>query len=210
MSTVFGKIVSNEKELRDLIGYPSDLVSNKVITKLDHHCRDFIEKSPFLMISTSDAGGCCDVSPRGDGPGFVSVLDEQHLIIPERPGNKRMDSLRNILSNAKVGLIFLIPGLGETLRINGTACIIQDEARLNSMAVNGKKPWLGIGVTVEECFIHCAKAFKRSGLWNPSSWPDQTTLPSAAKILHEHAKLPNSTQEQIEARLQKAYTEKLY
>ncbi len=161
----FKNLVTTEEELRAILGEPSDLVKQKVISYLDPHCQQFIGKSPFLMMSTSDQAGNCDVSPRGDVPGFVLTLDEKRLIIPERPGNKRADSMLNILSNPHVGLVFLIPGLGETLRINGTACLVQEEELLNKMAVNGKTPLLGIGVEVEECYIHCAKAFRRSGLW---------------------------------------------
>ena len=162
------------------------------------------------MISTSDNLGFCDVSPRGDMPGFVRVLDNKHLIIPERPGNKRIDSMRNILLNPKVGLLFFIPGLGETLRVNGKACLVKDDELLEKMAVKGQKPIVGIGVEVEECFIHCAKAFKRSKLWEPSSWANKETLPSAAKILFEHAKIPNSSVDIIAERLQESYTKRLY
>ncbi|CAH2715295.1 hypothetical protein BACCIP111895_02479 [Neobacillus rhizosphaerae] len=209
-SEKFKLAVETEEELRSIMGFPSELVKNKVITYLDHYCSDFISKSPFLVISTSDSSGFCDVSPRGDSPGFVLVLDEKRLMIPERTGNKRMDSMRNILSNPRVGLVFFIPGLGETLRINGKATLVKDDELLEQMAVNGRKPLLGIGVEVEECFIHCAKAFKRSGLWEPSSWINQDTLPSAAKILFEHAKLPNTSAETIAERLQESYTQRLY
>lgn len=206
----FKYIIETEDELRALIGLPSELVKNKVITYLDHHCSSFISKSPFLVISTSDHFGYCDVSPRGDSPGFVYVLNEKFLIIPERPGNKRFDSMRNILSNPKVGLLFFIPGLGETLRVNGSACLVKDDELLEKMTVKGRKPLVGIGVEVEECYIHCAKAFKRSGLWDPSSWADHDTLPSAAQIIFEHAKLPNSSVKTIEERLQESYTKRLY
>jgi len=206
----FKNTIETEEELRSIIGFPSELVIRKVITDLDHHCYDFISKSPFLVISTSDNLGFCDVSPRGDMPGFVRVLDNKHLIIPERPGNKRIDSMRNILLNPKVGLLFFIPGLGETLRVNGKACLVKDDELLEKMAVKGQKPIVGIGVEVEECFIHCAKAFKRSKLWEPSSWANKETLPSAAKILFEHAKIPNSSVDIIAERLQESYTKRLY
>ncbi|RFB15269.1 pyridoxamine 5'-phosphate oxidase family protein [Bacillus sp. HNG] len=209
-SGAFKNSVETEEELRTIIGFPSELVENKGITYIDHHCKEFISKSPFVVLSTSDKFGFCDVSPRGDQPGSVLVLNEKQLIIPERPGNKRIDSLRNILSNPKIGLLFLIPGLGETLRMNGNATIINDEELLEKMAVKDKRPLLGIGVEVEECFIHCAKAFKRSGLWNPNTWADKATLPSASKILFEHANLPNSTVESIQDRLDESYTKRLY
>ncbi|WP_211318550.1 pyridoxamine 5'-phosphate oxidase family protein [Falsibacillus pallidus] len=206
----FGNLVESEAELRAIVGHPSELVQKKVITYLDHNCTEFIAQSPFLVLSTSDDSGYCDASPRGDKPGFVHVLNEKQMIIPERPGNKRIDSLRNILVNPKVGLLFFIPGLGETLRVNGTASIVKDEELLREMAVGDKVPQLGIGIEVEECFIHCAKAFKRSGLWEPDTWLDKNGLPSAAKMLFEHAKLSNSSEEEIHKRLEEGYANKLY
>ncbi|MCP2034678.1 PPOX class probable FMN-dependent enzyme [Planomicrobium sp. HSC-17F08] len=210
IAPTFPNTVKNIEELREISGQPSELVNNKVISYLDDHCRDFIAKSPFLTISTADAFGRCDVSPRGDDPGFVYVLNEKQLIIPERPGNKRMDSMRNILANPNIGLLFLIPGLGETLRVNGKASVIQDEKLLEKMTVHGKRPLLGIGVDVEECFIHCAKAFRRSGLWEPESWADKEELPKGAKILAAHAKLPKIDEEAVGKILEKSYRETLY
>jgi PPOX class probable FMN-dependent enzyme len=210
VSRLFQHTVATEEELRSLLGEPSELVKRKAISHLDEHCRDFIKRSPFLVMATSDRFGCCDASPRGDHPGFVKVLDEKHLIIPERPGNKRADSLRNMLSNPKVGLLFFIPGLGETLRVNGHACLVRDEPLLEQMAINGRKPLLGIGVQVEECFIHCAKALIRSKLWQADSWPDRNALPSVAEILHQHVKGSDMTAEQIAKRLEESYTKRLY
>ncbi|KAA9028444.1 pyridoxamine 5'-phosphate oxidase family protein [Niallia endozanthoxylica] len=204
-----GKI-ETEEELRSIIGYPSELVKRKVITHIDSHCKDFISRSPFLVISTSDDSGYCDVSPRGDRPGFVLILDESHIVIPERPGNKRSDTLRNILSNPNAGLLFLIPGLGETLRVNGKATLVKDDSLLERMAANGKKPLLGILVEVEECFIHCAKAMIRSGLWRPESWSDKDSLPNASKILADHVKLPGMTEETIKSSLKEDYKTELY
>jgi uncharacterized protein len=206
----FRDLVSSEEELRSIIGYPSELAKRKVISYIDHHCRDFISRSPFVVIATADASGFCDASPRGDAPGFVLVLDEKRLIIPERPGNRRIDSIRNILSNPRIGLLFLIPGLGETLRVNGKAFVVKDEELLEKMSVQGKKPLLGIGVEVEECFVHCAKAFKRSRLWEVESWGAKETLPSAAKIMADHAKLSDMTAEDIAKRLQEGYEKRLY
>ncbi|WP_077622366.1 pyridoxamine 5'-phosphate oxidase family protein [Sediminibacillus massiliensis] len=206
----FKNMIQTEEELRSIIGFPSELVNNKVITYLDNHCLEFISKSPFVVISTSDEFGFCDVSPRGDKTGFVQVLSENQLVIPERPGNKRIDSMRNILSNERIGLLFFIPGLGETLRVNGKATLVTDDELLKNMSFKGKKPLLGIGVEVEECFIHCAKAFKRSGLWEPNSWTDKALLPSAAKIIFEHAKLPNTSVDSIQKRLEEGYSKRLY
>jgi uncharacterized protein len=202
--------IEREEELRSMLGESSELVKRKVIPYLDEHCQDFISRSPFLVISTADASGFSDVSPRGDQPGFALILDDKHLVIPERPGNKRMDTMRNILSNPKAGLLFFIPGLGETLRVNGNASLVKDDALLERMAVNGKKPLIGIGIEVKECFIHCAKAMKRSGLWEPETWSQKDTLPNAAKILLAHSKLPNKTERELDEALQKDYQSSLY
>ncbi|GIP18076.1 phosphohydrolase [Paenibacillus montaniterrae] len=210
MNNPFTNSLSSEEELRAILGYPSEVVKNKTIHHLDQHCRHFILLSPLLFISTSDDQGLCDVSPRGDAPGFVFVIDNKHLVIPERPGNRRMDSLRNILANPRIGIIFIIPGLEETLRINGKACVIKDEHMLEQMKVKDKKPLLGIGVEVEECFIHCAKAFKRSKLWDHSSWIDANSLPSIPKIVAAHVNSPEFTEEVIEKGLQESYEKRLY
>lgn len=210
MQKPFHSLIETEEELRALIGTPSEIVKRKTINHLDHHCKNFISKSPFLVISTADKSGSCDVSPRGDMPGFVLVLNENYLIIPERPGNKRMDTMLNILSNPQIGIQFLIPGLGETLRVNGKAFLIKDPEILEQMAAKGKTPLIGIGVEVEECFMHCAKAFIRSGLWEPSTWSEKETLPSAAKIIYEHVNLPDSSPETVENGLRESYAKRLY
>lgn len=210
MKNPFKEILSSEEEIRDLLGYPSELVKKKTIHYIDIHCRNFISMSPLLFLSTSDDQGYCDVSPRGDAPGSVLVLDDKHLVVPERPGNRRIDSLRNILLNSRVGMIFIIPGLEETLRINGKAFIIKDEKILEQMEAKDKKPLLGIAVEVEECFIHCAKAFKRSGVWNSQSWMDANTLPSIPSILSDHVKSSEYTEEVIRKGLQESYKNRLY
>jgi uncharacterized protein len=202
--------IETEDELRSIIGKPSELVRKKVISYVDDHCKDFISRSPFLVISTADTSGYCDVSPRGDKPGFALVLDEKHIIIPERPGNKRIDTMRNILSNPKAGLLFLIPGLGETLRVNGKACLVKDDILLERMTHQGKKPLIGILIEVEECFIHCAKAMKRSGIWEPGTWSEKDLLPNAAKILLDHTKLPDMTEKDLNKVLQEDYLTELY
>ncbi|WP_394217650.1 pyridoxamine 5'-phosphate oxidase family protein [Halobacillus trueperi] len=207
---MFQHVITNEEELRTITGEPSELVENKVIHHLDENCKQFIQQSPFLTLATSDSKGNCDVSPRGDEKGFVHILNEHTLIIPERPGNKRVDSMKNLLSNPHAGLIFFIPGLEETLRVNGKACIMADKNFLEKMAHKGKVPSLGIAVEVEECFIHCAKAFKRSGLWDPETWLAKEERPSAAKMLAEHAKLPDLDEEAVTERLKESYTKRLY
>jgi uncharacterized protein len=206
----FKNAITTIEELRALVGSPTEFAQRKVVNSLDKHIRHFIELSPFLVMSTSNKNGNCDVSPRGDAPGFVMVLNEKQLVIPERPGNKRVDSMINIIENPQVGLLFFIPGLGETLRVNGKACLIQDEGLLEKMAVNGKKPLVAIGVDVEECFIHCAKAFIRSGLWNSEGWAKKETLPRAAKILADHYQIEGTTESDVEKRLQEGYKERLY
>lgn len=202
--------IKSEEELRAILGYPSELVKNKAIDALDEHCRQFIAKSPLLIMATSDAEGLCDVSPRGDAPGFVLVLDDNHLVIPERPGNRRMDSLRNILSNPNAGLIFLIPGLEETLRVNGQAYIVRDEDLLVRMESHGRTPLVGIVIEVEECYMHCAKSLKRSSLWNPDTWIAKAELPNVPQMICDHAKLPGMNAEKVKASLQDSYTNRMY
>lgn len=206
----FEDIVQSEEEIRELIGYPSELVNNKVIDSLDAHCKEFISLSPLLFISSSDNLGFCDVSPRGDEPGFVYVLDEKRIVIPERPGNRRIDSMRNILNNPRVGLIFVIPGLEETLRVNGRAQIIKDKQLLNRMQAKGKTPLLGIGIIIEECYVHCAKAFKRSKLWSPDSWTDKQELPNIPQMISKHANKLGLSESEVSDAMHESYTKRLY
>jgi uncharacterized protein len=208
--TDFSDVVVSEDEIRKLIGFPSELVNNKAINYLDVHCKEFISLSPIIFISTSNANGQCDVSPRGDAPGFVHILDDKRLIVPERPGNRRIDSMRNILENPMIGLIFIIPGLEETLRVNGEARIIKNKDLLNTMQVNGKTPLLGIGIVVEECFMHCAKAFKRSHLWDHESWIEVEKLPNPALIISKHASKLGKTEGEVSDALKESYTKRLY
>lgn len=213
MTIKYQHIISTQEEFeefRSSIGNPSPRAANKVISYVDEHCSNFISKSPFLSMATSHINGQCDVSPRGDAPGFVAVLDEKHLFIPERPGNRRMDSVHNIITNPNIGLLFLIPGLGETLRINGKAYITRDPELLEKSAVKGKTPLFGILVEVEECYTHCAKAFIRSELWEPESWLDKEVLPSVPSMLVAHAKIPNVSAEQVAKELKEGYINRLY
>ncbi|CAN5170362.1 pyridoxamine 5'-phosphate oxidase family protein [soil metagenome] len=187
----FARVLSTEQELRELMGAPiAQAVVDKSITALDRHCRLFISRSPFVLISSSDADGRSDISPKGDPAGFVSVLDDHTLAIPDRPGNRRLDTLRNILQNPRVGLIFLIPGKRETLRVSGTARIVQDADLAASLSVAGKSPALCIVVDVEEAFFHCAKCIVRSKLWSHESWPPTDDLPSLAQAMIDAAKIP--------------------
>ena len=207
---MFKRVVTTESELRALMGTPGERAIKKEMATLDEPSRAFIARSPFLLLATSDTSGRCDVSPKGDAPGFVHVLDEHHLVIPDRPGNKRLDGLRNLLANPHIGLIFLIPGMEETLRVNGRACIVRDAELLARCEMRGKIPTLGIGVEVEEAFIHCAKAFKRSGMWEPERWPDLKAMPSAAQMLLDHTHPPGVSLAQMESQLEEGYRKRLY
>ncbi|MFE8697693.1 MSMEG_1061 family FMN-dependent PPOX-type flavoprotein [Cytobacillus sp. FJAT-53684] len=181
--------VTSEQELREIIGIPHEYVVKKEISMLDEHCKEFISESQLFFLSTASADGKCDVAPRGDLPSKILILNNYQLVLPDRPGNKRVDSFENILSNPHVGLVFLIPGLDEVLRINGKATIIKNKDILDKMSLNGKPPLLGIGVDVEECFIHCSRALKKAGIWNQSTWQTKETLPSSLEIFHAHLKI---------------------
>ena len=207
---MFKHVVTREDELRALMGSPGERAVKKESATLDEPSRKFIEHSPFLLLATSNSAGQCDVSPKGDAPGFVRVLDERHLVIPDRPGNKRLDGLRNLLDNPHVGLIFLISGREETLRVNGRASIIRDEDVLEALAAQGKRPLVAIGVEVEECFLHCPKAFRRSKLWEPAEWPDRSALPSMACVLYEKLQPEGKTLEEYERESEEGIKRTLY
>ncbi len=206
----FADTVTSEGVLRDVLGSPSDLTVRKQLAALDHHCRAFIALSPFLLLGSVDATGRQDVSPRGDAPGFALVLDDTTLAIPERPGNRRLDTLRNILQTGAVGLLFLVPGVEETLRVNGRACLVRDANILERLSAQGKRPALAIGVEVEECFMHCAKCMKRSRLWDPTRWPDHTALPSLGQMLLDQTRPADTTAADLDAYLAESYTKRLY
>lgn len=169
--------------MRALLGEPTPLVCMKVRDRLNALTREFIARSPFVCLATADETGSCDVSPRGDPPGFVQVLDDRTLLIPERPGNRMADSLRNILRNPHVGVLFFIPGVDDTFRVHGRATLTRDAALLAPCAVEGKGPRLGILVDIETAYTQCAKAFIRSGLWDATRHIDRAVLPSNGAIL---------------------------
>ena len=152
------------KDLRGIYDQPTDIAVKKVLPQLDDHFRNYIELSPFLVLSTVRDDGYCDASPRGDAPGFVKVIDDKSIFLPDRPGNNRLDSMTNILKNPGIGMLFMIPGLEETLRINGTARIVSDVNLLASSMVRGKTPRSGLHISIHECYIHCGKALRRSKL----------------------------------------------
>jgi PPOX class probable FMN-dependent enzyme len=177
------RTLRDEAELREAIGLPSDVVVSKIAERLTPLTRQFIELSPFLCIATSSPDGRCDVSPRGDPAGFVRILDERTLLLPDRPGNRIADTLRNILGNPHVGLVFLIPGIGDSFRVNGRASVVDDPGLLAESAIDNKVPRLGILVEIEEAYMQCSKALIRSDLWNPEHHIDRSALPSSGAIL---------------------------
>jgi uncharacterized protein len=174
-----------ETQLRDKMGFAGGLAVQKSRLALDKHSRKFISLSPFLVLSTSSAEGKADVSPRGDPPGFVHIIDDTTLLIPDRPGNNRLDTMVNIAQNPNVACLFFIPGFEDTLRVAGKASITDDPTLLRHCIVNGKQPTVGVVVKVEEAFIHCAKALRRSKLWHDDYKQDRSQMPSIARIVLE-------------------------
>ena len=177
------QVVRTEAQLRALIGTPAELTPAKISDRLNPMTRQFIERSPFVCIATSDPSGNCDASPRGDSAGFVRILDERTLLIPERPSNRLADSLRNMLANPQVGLLFIVPGVGDTFRVNGRATITVDATLLAPCAVEGKLPLLGILVDIDEAYTQCSKAVLRSSLWDPQRFVDPATMPTGGQVL---------------------------
>ncbi|MDX1948393.1 MAG: pyridoxamine 5'-phosphate oxidase family protein [Pirellulaceae bacterium] len=201
----FTQPIRSLDELLAVVGTPGPLALKKELTALDEHMRRFIAHSPFLILSTYSAGGKCDASPRGDAPGFVRVIDDRTLLIPDRRGNRRVDSFRNVMDTGRAGLLFLIPGVGETLRVNGRAALIRDPAWLEPLAADGKVPQLGLAIEVEECFLQCAKALLRSKLWTTRDRPDLASLPCAGQMLADQARMPEYDAQQMQALLDGAY-----
>lgn len=194
--------------LREHYGQVSRTASGKQMDRLDKHGRRFIELSPFLVIATADAEGRCDASPKGDAPGFVKVLDDRTLLIPDRPGNNRVDSLINIAANPRIGLIFFLPGYKETFRANGTARISTDPALLEATAHGGKPPRSVIVVSVEEAFMHCGKALIRSKLWDPTRHIAKGEFPSLARILADQ--IEGIEEKATDVLIEDAYQRELY
>lgn len=205
----FAKVVTSEAQFRAIVGHPSHRVLGKHVSRLDEHCRAFIAKCPFVLVASADRAGHIDVSPKGDPSGFVQVLDESTLAIPERPGNRKADTFLNLLQNPQVGLLFLIPGKQETLRVSGTAVIVRDQWLRDTMVVAGKVPEFAIVVTVLEAFFHCSKCVIRSRLWSTTEWPDLAGLPSLAQAMVHAGKL-RETPEEIQALIDKDSRERLY
>lgn len=205
----FREVIRTEAQLRAVIGEASELVLHKVISRLDEHCRQFIAKAQFLVIATAGNSGLLDVSPKGDPAGFVQVLDEKTLAVPNRLGNRRVDTFRNVLENPNVGLIFLVPGRRDTLRVSGKAEIVRDAALRETMAVKGRAPDLALLVHVERALFHCAKCMIRSSLWEPAGWPDASDVSSPAESLPAHAR-PQGTAADMQKLIDDDIRDRLY
>jgi PPOX class probable FMN-dependent enzyme len=191
----YEEVIATRERLREMSKQPSQRARNKVIDHIDDICRRFIAASPFVMVGSRGADGRLDLSPKGDPAGFVAVLDEKTLAIPDRLGNNRLDTFENLLAHPDVGLLFMIPGNGDTLRVSGKSKIVRDAALQARLAVSGKAPNLILIVTVEEAFMHCPKCIARSRLWSPEHWPDRTNVPSLAEAIVAHASTPETVAE---------------
>lgn len=202
-------VVSSEDQLRQIHPESFESQTRKVISVIDPLCRIWIERSPFVSITTVNAAGQLDVSPKGDPPGFVKVLDEKTLAIPDRPGNFRFDTFVNIIETGRIGLCFIIPKRSEVMRVNGSAQVVQDAPLMAQMAINGRVPPLAILVRVEEAFYHCGKAMIRSGMWRPESWADVGDTPTYAEALITHGKL-DRTLDDMEDGIRRNEIERLY
>ena len=205
----FKDVVTDPIRFRELMGEPPPPCVAKTIAMMDRHCRAFIARSPFVLIASASARGQMDISPKGDAPGFVQVLDDTILAVPDRPGNRRADTFTNVLENPRVGLIFLVPGKSETLRVSGGATIVRDAELRESMAARGKTPDFALAVDVEEVFFHCSKCIVRSSLWMPQAWPSLDGLPSLAQTMVDAAALPMPV-EVLEEIIKQDESERLY
>lgn len=200
--------VEDAQQLRALVGEVHPLAERKVLDRLDRFCRDFIALSPFLVLASSDGEGRADASPRGDGPGFVQVLDDRMLLIPDRRGNNRVDTFGNLLSSPGIGLVFFVPGINETLRVNGRARMTRDNALLEPMTVQDKTPKLGLLVEVDEAYFHCGKALIRSKLWAPESQVERSSFPTLGRIVAEQTRAVDAAE--ADANLEEGYRSRLY
>ena len=208
MDVAHGVSIDSAEDLRALLGEPMPRAATKERVVLHQRDREWLAASPFCVISTSAADGTCDASPKGDPPGFTLVLDDTTIAIPERPGNRRADGYLNILSNPHIGLLYLIPGRTETLRINGRARLLSDAPYFDRMVVKGHRPILAVEVDIEQIFFHCAKAFMRSDLWKPETW-NPGVLPSTARLIKDVQNTPE-TLEQLEEYYGESYQKRLY
>ncbi|WP_368667700.1 MSMEG_1061 family FMN-dependent PPOX-type flavoprotein [Salipiger sp. PrR002] len=207
----FGDLVTSTEELREIVQPPSSLVRRKVISSIDPHVRRFLGLTPYVILATCRPDGRCDSSPRGGAPGFIEILDDRHFLIREATGNRRCDTMLNLLENPGFGMLAIVPGLDETLRINGRAYVCKGGPQAEPQDKAGTAPQLAIGFEVTECYLHCAKAAMRSTLWNPLSWVEEDDLPPIAEIFRDHTKGAegDGSVEHIEALLQDSYTNRL-
>lgn len=206
-------LVNDEDDLRRTFSATHDIALKKCLDHIDQHARAFIERSPFVCIGTQSKTGAADVSPRGDPCGFVKILDERTVLIPDRPGNNRLDTLTNITTNSRVGLLFMVPGFDDTMRVNGDAQITRDPELLSMMVVNDRTPTLAIAVHVDEVFIHCAKAFRRSKLWDHNQHQDRKEVPSLMKIILDQttgAPINPAEMEKLDTELEEEYQYTMY
>lgn len=206
-------VVGDEQSLRALFPAVHALAKLKSLDTLDDHAQAFIRRTPFICIGTQNADGTADVSPRGDPRGFVAILDNRTLAIPDRPGNNRLDTLSNLIANPSIGLLFMIPGFDDTLRVNGRARLVTDPQLLERLAVNERAPCLAIVVDVAEVFLHCAKAFRRSKLWDPAQFQDRSDMPSLMKMLLDQTgdtPTDNTTLNKMDEQLEEAYKSSMY
>ena len=207
-------LVKSERDLGTLFYPANEFVTQKCLDYVHEHARVFIERSPFLMIATQSAEGRADVSPRGDPRGFVKVLDDNKtILIPDRPGNNRIDTLKNLVSNPRVGLIFMIPGFEETMRVNGSAQLTVDPELLSIMTVKNRVPKIAVAVRVEEVYIHCAKAIRRANLWDENEHQDRSDFPTMAKVMLDHtfgAPDDPEVMKQIDDNMEAGYRQSMY
>jgi uncharacterized protein len=201
----FGLVITSVEELRGLYRPPARPALAKQLDRLDGHCRALIAHSPLVMVASAGADGRSDASPRGGPPGFVRVLDDHRLCFGDLAGNNRLDTLENLLDRPGVGLLFLVPGLDETLRVNGRAAVTTDPDVLDRCALDGLRPRVAVGVDVDEVYIHCAKALRRGGVWQPDRWPDLSDLPTVACMLRDHYSLPDLDEAAVQQRLDESY-----
>jgi len=205
----FDETITTRERLREIMQQPSERVLAKVVDRIDDICRRFIAAAPFVAIATRGADGLLDVSPKGDPAGFVAVLDDNTLAIPDRVGNNRLDTFENVLANPEIALLFVIPGNNDTLRVSGRGRVVADAALSQRFAVNGRAPQLVLVVDVEEAFTHCSKCMVRSRMWKPEEWPDRAGVPSLGEAIVAHAKLSESVAE-LQAEIEKDARERLY
>jgi PPOX class probable FMN-dependent enzyme len=217
MSVEDKQFVTSLAELDATVPPPGEGAAGKTMHRIERYARQYIGLSPFCCLATSDGKGSADVTPRGDKPGFVRVIDESTLLVPERPGNNRMDSLRNIIQNPSLGLLFFIPGFEDTLRVNGRGRVTKDPGLLAESTVDGKLPKFGVLVAVDEAFFHCAKAFRRSRLWDPSAQLPRSRMPTLARIVMDQmaevaqAALPAQTEVSVwDEAIEEDYRTQLY